>query len=1088
VIRFFLHRPIFAAVCSLVILTAGVVAIPTLPISEYPKIAPPVVTVTAQDLGADAEDVEAAVTTPLEEAINGVPGLRYISSSSNSDGSVTITATFELGKNLDVAQADVQNAVLGASGALPAEVQRTGVIVKKSSAAYILGIGMVSDNPQYGYAWLSNFTDVHVVDAIKRVQGVGDVQVFGERTYAMRLWLDPRKLAQNDLTATDVVNALTDQNVQVDAGAIGAAPSRPDQPDQIGLSASGRLADPAEFAAIVLRSNPDGGAVRVRDVGRVELGAADYSSSTHWSGTTAIGMGVTQLPDANALETAKAVRAQLAELSKSFPPGVHYVIPFDPTLFVKESIREVTLTLFIAILLVVLVIWLFLQNWRMTLIPLATIPISLIGTFALMKLLGFSINTLTLFGLTLATGLVVDDAIVVIENITRFVQENRMGAYEGAAAAMREITGAVIATSLVLLAVFVPVAFFPGSTGLLYKQFALTIACSITISLFVALTLTPTLSALLLSRPVGPPPRFLRPVNDAIEAVRRFYRAALANIVRWRFAVLAAFAVLLVVTGITFRTTPTGFIPDEDQGYLVVMLQTPEGTSLVGDERFANRIARLIEASAPEVAGTFQIDGFNFFGPAPNHSLIFLPLRPWSERVGPQHTYSAIVARLQPLLFEVPGGTAYVFNPPAIQGIGNFGGFQFEVLDTANIPLPQLTAATYAGLLPAANADPALSSVFTTFRTDAPQLHLQVDRNKIQALQIPISDVFGTLGAYFGSEYVNDFDYNDRAYRVYVEADAPFRSRPADLSRAYVHAPNGAMVPLSSLVTVQPRQVPPSITHYDLFRSIEIDGQPKPGVGSGDAIAAMEREARAHLPAGVSFAWTGLSLDQIEGGSAAALIFGLGIFMVFLVLAAQYESFLDPLVILLAVPLAILGALWAVQLRHLPSDVFVQIGFVMLIGLASKNAILIVEFANQLRATGLEAAAAVQRAARTRLRPILMTSLAFVFGIFPLVIATGAGSNSRNSLGTALFGGMVLSTVLNLVVVPVLYIVVERLRERVHRSAVVHDTVPTYADDTLRAASLAVAADGTLVAVTDGTAGDRRAVRIATLGEHPRGE
>jgi HAE1 family hydrophobic/amphiphilic exporter-1 len=1087
VIRFFLRRPIFATVCSLIVLTAGLVAIPTLPISEYPKIAPPVVTVTAQDLGADAEDVEAEVTTPLEEAINGVPGLRYISSSSNSDGSVTITVTFDLGKNLDVAQADVQNAVLSASGALPEEVQRTGIVVQKSSAAYILGIGMVSNNPQYDYQWLSNFTDVHVVDAIKRIQGVGQVQVFGERTYAMRLWLDPHKLAANNLTATDVVTALTNQNVQVAAGAIGAAPSKPDQAYQIGLSASGRLSDPTQFADIVLKSNPDGGATRVRDVGRVELGAADYSSSTHWKGQTAIGMGVTQLPDANALQTAQAVRAELAELEKTFPPGVHYVIPFDPTLFVTESIKEVTLTLFIAILLVVLVIWLFLQNWRMTLIPLATIPISLIGTFALMKLLGFSINTLTLFGLTLATGLVVDDAIVVIENIARFVQERKMNAYEGAEAAMREITGAVLATSLVLLAVFVPVAFFPGSTGLLYKQFALTIACSITISLFVALTLTPTLSAYLLSRPIGPTPPFLRPIDTAIEAVRSFYRAALARIVGLRFVVLGAFCALLVLTGITFATTPTGFIPDEDQGYLVVMLQTPEGTSLVGDEAFADRIARLVETNAPEVEGTFQIDGFNFFGPAPNHSLIFLPLRPWSERVGPQHTYSALVARLQPLLFGVPGGTAYVFNPPAIQGIGNFGGFQFEVLDTANIPLPQLTMATY-GMLGAANADPSLSTVFTTFRTDSPRLHLQIDRNKIQALQIPIADVFGTLEAYFGSEYVNDFDYLNRSYRVYVQADAPFRATPADLSRAYVHAPSGAMVPLSTLVTVERQQAPPQITHYNLFRSIEVDGQPKPGVSSGAAITAMQNEAKAHLPAGTSFAWTGLSLDQIEGGSAAALIFGLGIFMVFLVLAAQYESFLDPLIILLAVPLAILGALWAVQLRHLPSDVFVQIGFVMLIGLASKNAILIVEFANQLRATGLTAIEAVQRAARTRLRPILMTSLAFVFGIFPLVVATGAGSNSRNSLGTALFGGMILSTILNLVVVPVLYILVEGLRERVHRSPTVHETVPEYADETLAAASLAVTPDGTLVAVTHGDGGDRRAVRIATLGEHPRGD
>jgi HAE1 family hydrophobic/amphiphilic exporter-1 len=1019
------------------------------------------------------------VTTPLEEAINGVPGLRYISSTSNADGSMTITATFELSKNLDLAQADVQNAVLSATGRLPAEVQRTGVVVKKSSAAIILGIGMVSDNPQYGYGWLSNFTEINVINAIKRVKGVGDVLVFGSRKYAMRLWLDPHRLGQNNLTPSEVVSALQGQNVQVAAGALGGAPSRKDQPYELGLSASGRLSRPDQFGDVILRSNPDGGAVRVRDVGRVELGAEDYSTFTHWKGATTIGLGVFQQPDANALASAQAVRTRLDELSKTFPPGVHYDVGFDPTLFVTESIKEVTITLAIAIALVVLVIFLFLQNWRMTLIPLLTIPISLVGTFALMKVLGFSINTLTLFGLTLATGLVVDDAIVVIENIARFVQEKRMGAYEGAAQAMFEITSAVVATSLVLLAVFVPVAFFPGSTGLLYKQFALTIACSITISLFVALTLTPTLSSLLLSRQAEEPPRFLLPVRAAIEAVRRVYRSVLARIVAFRFVVLAAFAVALGVTVVTFRTATTSFIPDEDQGYLVVMMQTPEGTSLEGERRFADRIARIAESAAPEIIGVFQIDGYNFFGPAPNHSLMFLPLRPWGERAGADHTYRAVIARLQPRFFGVPGGQAYVFNPPAIQGIGNFGGFQFEALDTAYVGLPTLTGATY-GLLGPANADPALSSVFTTFRADSPRLHLEVDRAKIQALRIPIGDVFAAMQAYFGSEYVNDFDYLNRSYRVYVQADARFRTRPEDLSGAYVRSSNGGMVPLSTLVRAETVKVPPTITHYDLFRSIEIDGQPRPGIGSGDAIAAMEREARNHLPPGTRFEWTGLTLDQIEGGSMAALIFGLGIFVVFLVLAAQYENFLDPLIILLAVPLAILGALWAVQLRGFPSDVFVQIGFVMLVGLASKNAILIVEFANQLRASGLAPSEAVQRAARTRLRPILMTSLAFIFGILPLVTATGAGSASRNSLGTALFGGMILSTVLNLVVVPVLYTVVEDLRVRLRRSKTVQQPFRQYEPATLRSATLGVTPDGTLVAVTSSN-GDRRTLRLATL-------
>jgi len=1079
VIDFFLRRPIFAAVCSLIILTAGIVAIPTLPVAQYPKIAPPVITVSAQYLGADAASVEASVTTPLEEAINGVAGLRYITSSSNSDGSVAITATFNLDKDIEVAQADVQNAVLRATGVLPSEVQRTGVVVEKSSSAFILGIAMVSDNPRYDYGWLSNFTQINVLDAIKRVKGVGNVLVFGSRKYAMRVWLDPHKLAQNNLTAPEVVAALGSQNVQVAAGALGASPTSKDQASQIGLSASGRLTTPAQFRAIVLRSNPSGGAVRVGDVARVELGAEDYSTFTNWNGATTVGLGVTQLPDANALESAKAVRARLDELTKTFPPGVHYVIPFDPTLFVTESIKEVTITLLISIALVVLVIFLFLQNWRMTLIPLVTIPISLVGTFAFMKLLGFSINTLTLFGLTLATGLVVDDAIVVIENIARFVQEEKRGAYEGAAAAMREITGAVIATSLVLFAVFVPVAFFPGSTGLLYKQFALTIASSIAISLFVALTLTPALSALLLSRPAGAAPRFLRPIERGISWVRALYGRVLPAIVKFRFAVLAVFVAALALTALTFEKTTSGFIPDEDQGYLVTMIQTPEGTSLEGERRFANRIAAIARANAPEIEGTFEIDGYNFFGPAPNHTLIFLPLRPWGERAGAGHTYASIIARLQPLYFGVPGGQAYIFNPPAIQGIGNFGGFQFEALDTANAGIPALTSSVY-GMLGAANADPALSAVFTTFRDDSPRLHLEIDRQKVQALHVPIDQVFGALQAYFGSQYVNDFDFQNRSYRVYAEAAAPFRSRPENLSTAYVRSLDGGLTPLSSLVTATQVKAPPTITHYNLFRSIEIDGQPKPGVGSGDAIAAMQRVAQAHLPQGARYEWTGLTLDQIEGGSAAALIFGLGIFMVFLVLAAQYESFLDPLIILLAVPLAILGALWAVNVRHLPSDVFVQVGFVMLVGLASKNAILIVEFANQLQAAGHDAAGAVRQAARTRLRPILMTSFAFVFGIVPLVTATGAGSASRNSLGTALFGGMILSTMLNLVVVPVLYVIIEGLRGRNNRHQVGYAPEDPGGGSGLRPATVAVASDGTLVVVT-GTNGDRRTVPLATL-------
>jgi len=665
----------------------------------------------------------------------------------------------------------------------------------------------------------------------------------------------------------------------------------------------------------------------------------------------------------------------------------------------------------------------------MTLVPMITIPVSLIGTFALMKALGFSINTLTLFGLTLATGLVVDDAIVVIENIARFVQEKGMSPLAGAAAAMGEIQGAVVATSLVLLAVFVPVAFFPGSTGLLYKQFAITIACSISISLFTALTLTPPLSALLLRSEHAPGSWVFTLINTAIASVRRGYHALVPRLLAWRFAVLGLFVLALAATALSYVRTPSAFIPDEDQGYLIVVLQAPVGTSSDFERVVAARVASRIARAVPEVEGVFWVDGFGFTGNAPNRGIMFLPLKPWSERRGADHTFNAILSRLYPIIGSEPQAQVFAFNPPSVQGVGNFGGFQFQVLDENDLDFATETAAARA-LIGAANGDPHIAAAFTTFGNDTPQFDLSVNRDKAETLGVPFGDVAQTLGIFLGSQYVNDFDFRNRSYRVYVQADAPYRTGLGALSRMYARSAGGGLVPLSSLLTTSSAKVPSEITHFNLFRSIEIDGAPKPGVGSGDVIAAMQRLAQQTLPAGMSYAWFGLSRDQVEGGNLAALIFALGVVFVFLVLAAQYENFWDPLVILLAVPVAILGALLAIGMRGIPSDVFVQVGFVMLIGLASKNAILIVEFANQLRAQGLDAQTAVRRAAETRLRPIIMTSLAFICGILPLVWASGAGSASRQSLGTAVFGGMIVSTILNLVFVPVLYVVMLRVRER----------------------------------------------------------
>ena len=1038
-IDFFLRRPVFATVCSLVILLLGVVAIPTLPIAQFPNIAPPTVTVSAVYTGASAEAVEASVTTPLEQAINGVQGLRYISSQSTNQGGSTITATFDLDRDLDQAANDVQNAVNLAQGRLPNEVKLTGVAVSKNNGTFVMGIAVTTTNPALSNEDITNYLENNVTNDLQRIPGVSGVQVFGERKYAMRLWVDPKRLADNGLTAGDVTTALTNQNIQVAAGSIGAPPTNGNQPYEYTVRSNGRLHDPAGFGDIILRSTPDGGYVRVRDVGRVQLGAEDYSGSLWYNGQDSVGLGILQLPTGNALQVSRQVIETMNRLQAKFPAGMHFDVAFDTTLFVSESIKEVITTLLIAIALVVLVIFLFLQDWRTTLIPSLTIPISLLGTFFLMKVLGFSINTLTLFGLTLATGLVVDDAIVVIENIARFIQEKGMAPFEGAREAMAEISGAVLASSLVLLAVFVPVAFFPGTTGQLYKQFALTIACAITISLFNALTLTPVLSSLFLGNIQGDKKsRFFRPVNRAIEGTRRGYHRVLPNILRRPRITFACFAVLLAITALFFVKTPTGFVPDEDQGYFIVSAQGPEGVSL----DYTHEVQRMLEGilkRQPEILNVFDVGGFSFTGTGSNKILMFVLLKPWEDRKGSSHTLDAILARLGPQLYLNPKGIqAFAVNPPAIPGLGFQGGFDFELEDRNGAGLIPLLGSAYQIIGQAYAPHSGLTSVYTTFTNNSPVINVDVDRNKAQSLGVNIADIYNTMQVYLGSVYVNDFDMAGRSYRVYVEADQPYRSRIADLQNIFVNGStvvNGiptptAPIPLSGLVQVTKILAAPTITHYNLYRSITISGAPAPGTGSGAALDTMAGYA-AHLPAGFAYEWSGISLEQIESGGAAALIFALGIVFVFLVLSAQYESFADPLIILLAVPLALLGAFVGLKLRSgMVSDVFAQVGYVMLIGLASKNAILIVEFANQLRAAGVPIREAAQRAAETRLRPILMTSIAFILGVTPLVFATGAGSAARNSLGTVVFGGMICSSILNLFVTPTLYVIIASLEER----------------------------------------------------------
>ncbi len=1055
-VEFFLRRPIFASVFSLVILLLGIISIPTLPIAQFPNIAPPTVSVTALYQGASAEAVESSVTVPLEEAINGIQGLRYIQSSSGSDGSSQITATFNLDVSLDQAANDVQNAVNGAQGRLPNEVKQIGVTVGKNSGTFVAALGVTSTDKRWDQAYLTNFLENNVVNDLKRINGVSDVRVFGERKYAMRLWVDPKRLADNGLSAGDVVTALQAQNVQVAAGAIGAPPTNGHQQREYAVLATGRLHDTAQFANIVLKTNPDGGYVKVSDVGRVVLGAENYSGSLWFDRNEGVGLGILQLQSGNALAVSQQVRATMDRLSQKFPAGVHYQVAFDSSDFVRESIREVVITLLIAIGLVVLVIFLFLQDWRTTLIPALTIPVSLLGTFFLMKVLGFSINTLTLFGLTLATGLVVDDAIVVIENIARFIQEKGMPPLEGAREAMREITGAVLASSLVLLAVFVPVAFFPGTTGLLYKQFALTIACSITISLFCALTLTPVLSSLLLGRTGHKQRGIFRPVNRAIDATRGGYHRALPFVLRFRPVVLGVFALLLAVTGWLYTTTPTAFVPDEDQGFAIVSASLPEGTAIDVTHQVQKDLEDILFAQH-EITDVFDVAGFSFTGSGSNKITMFIKLAPWGDRPGKDHVLSAVVQRVNYRLFSDfkmrhKDVFAAAFQPPSVPGLGFQAGFSYELEDRANQGIPALAAAS--GMLIGqayAMKDSPVAAVYTTFRTDKPTILTDVDRAKASTLGVSLPSLFNTMQVYLGSVYVNDFDLNGKAYRVYVQADTPYRSQVSDLEKIYVRSQNPLFVngqlatppsiPLTALVNIKEVQVPPTITHFNLYRSIEINGGPAPGHGSGEALATMDKFA-ANLPPGFATEWSGISREQIEGGAQAAIIFGLGIVFVFLVLSAQYESFADPLIILLAVPLAILGAIAGILVRHSFADVFAQVGFVMLIGLASKNAILIVEFANQQREQGLDAVAAVIRAAETRLRPILMTSIAFVLGVTPLVFATGAGSGARNSLGTAVFGGMILSTILNLFITPVLYVLIAGIEDRLGFGRGTHSSHP----------------------------------------------
>ena len=1027
-VDFFIHRPVFATVCALLIILAGAVVIPSLPIAQFPTLAPPQISVTSFYTGASAQTVETAVTIPLEEEINGAQGMKYLSSSSGNDGSSSIIATFDLNRDPDLAAVDVQNRVNTAQGRLPAAVKATGIATTKASNNFVFGAAVFAENGRYSPLFMSNYMDVYVRDALKRVPGVADVIIFGERKYSMRLWLDPERMASRSLTATDVVNALQEQNVEVAAGQVGQPPIQLGQQFQISVRAIGRLTEPSEFDNIILKTNADGTLVRLKDVGRAELGAEDYSSDLMFNGTDAVGLGITQLSSANALEVDRLAIAELDRLSKRFPPGMKYKNAFDTTDAVGESIRDVLSTLVEAIILVILVIFIFLEDWRSTIIPAVTIPVSLIGTFAFIKLLGFSINTLTLFGITLATGLVVDDAIVVIENIERHIQEGENDTHKAASVAMSEVASAVIATSLVLVAVFVPVAFFPGTTGILFRQFALTIAFSISISAFNALTLTPALSAILLGRAHGGKNWFFRQVDKAIATITNGYRHALRGFLRFRLVAVILFVAGLGLTYFVLQHVPTGFVPNEDQGYFIIAVQAPSGASLQYTKAIETQIEKIMDP-IPEVQGTFAISGFSFSGNAANLGIVFVPLKPYEQRKGDVHSAEAIVNRVRGQLFGISGALVLAFLPPAVQGLGTFGGFQYELQDQGGHSLEEL-AKVSQDLVRQGSARHDLAGLYTSFTANDPQFLVTIDREKAKSLHVPLQQITDTLGVYMGSAYVNDFNFNNRSYRVYVQADQQFRTQAKDIKQFYVRSDSGAMIPLDNLITIAQTSTPQVISHYNLFRSAEIDGSAAPGFSSGQGIDVMDQLSGKVLPQGFSHEWTGLSLEELASGSTSLILFGLGTLVVYLTLSAQYESFVLPFIVLLAVPMALLGALSAQWLRGLQNDVYCQIGLVMLVGLSSKNAILIVEFAEQLRQRGMPLIEATIEAARIRLRPILMTSFAFILGVVPLVLASGAGEAGRHSVGTTVFGGMIMSTVLNLFFIPVLYLIIEGWRER----------------------------------------------------------
>jgi HAE1 family hydrophobic/amphiphilic exporter-1 len=1029
-VNFFIQRPIFAMSIALVMILAGAVCMLVLPIAQYPPLVPPQVQVSTQYIGAGADIVADTVTTPLEEQINGAAGAIYMSSTSTNNGDSAITVTFDVGFDQDIGQMELLTRSNEAISELPPEVTQVGLTIQKHSSNMLLAVNLISPKGTYDARFLQNYADIHITDALSRIPGVAQINNFGLSKYAMRIWLDPARLTNLGLTAMDVENAIKEQNQQAATGKIGQAPAPAGQAFQYQLNTLGRLEQVSQFEDIIVRANPDGSVVRIRDVARVELGAEEYDWDTKLNGKPTATLVVFQLANANGLQIKTAVTETMNKLARHFPEDMQWVMRYDTTLFITESIKEVIITLLEAILLVVIVVFIFLQNFRAVLIPTIAVPVSLIGAFAFMKIFGFSINSLSMLGMVLAVALVVDDAIVVVENVMRKLEEEpQRDMKELTAEAVNEVRGPIIATTLVLMAVFVPVAFIPGMTGMLYNQFALTIAMAVGLSGFNSLTLSPALCAVLLRPASGKTNRFFKAFNRGFEKLASGYAASVKFMARVWVLVMGMFAGLCVLTVFLFGAIPGGFVPEEDQGYFLAIVELPDAATIERTQVVMKTVGEMAQKT-PGVADVVEVAGYNIIDQIkqPFTGFAFIILKPWDERKKPETRLAGVMAAMRAQVSKIPQARVLIANAPSIPGLSATGGFKFEIQDLNDQGIDALAQAVN-NFIGKARKRPELAGVYTTFNPAVPQRYLDIDRTKAKTRKVAVSDIFDTLQINLGSLYVNEFNKYGRVYRVYLQAEADARSDEADIGRLKVRNAEGEMIELSAFITSRPLTGPYNIPHYNMYKSIAVNGNNAPGYSSGQAIKTMEELAQTALPEGFGTEWTELTYQQLKSGNLAPIIFALSLVFVFLVLSAQYESWSMPMMVLLGVPLGLLGAVAALLVRSLDLDTYGQIGLVMLIGLTAKNGILIVEFAAEQRRQGATVLEAAMKAAQIRLRPILMTALAFVIGLIPLVIASGAGANARRSLGTTVVGGLALATVL-IIFVPIFYYVIERFGER----------------------------------------------------------